>query len=129
MIPLAVVAFRHGSVSVAILSCLCCLLLVALAFLVWQFREYINAYVAYQSLLLVVLGMTILVLAGIQFWGNEETQELVRWSPWVWCILIIFPVLSLQFWWIRRTFQQTMRGHRASEEAKVSEGSSGASKQ
>lgn len=109
MIPLTAAACWFGSISMAILTCFNFLFAVVFAFIVWRLRQRMDAYVAFQNLVVVMCLMTIIVLAGIQFLGNSETQQYVQWSPWAWCILLMFPLLSLQFWWMRRSFQRDMQ--------------------
>lgn len=110
MIPLTAAACWFGSISMAILTCFTFLFAVVFAFIVWRLRARIDAYVAVQYLIVVMCLMTIIVLAGLQFLGNSETQQYVQWSPWAWCILFMFPMLSLQFWWMGRSFQRGVQG-------------------
>ena len=112
MLPLSAIAFWYGSHSLAILTCLTFLITVSLALLAWRFRERLDAYNAIQLLIGLVFVMTIIVLASLQFLGNTDTQKLAQWTPWGWCILFIFPILSLQMWWIRRSYKLNMSSSR-----------------
>ncbi len=106
MIPLAAVAFWNGSISMAILACLSVVFLVAFAFIFWRLRESIDSYLALQILVVVSFLITIGVFASIQLLSNAQTQESLRWSPWAWCLLVLFPLTSFQFWWMRRNFMR-----------------------
>lgn len=108
MLPLSAIAFWYGSLSLAIISCLTFFITVSLALVAWRFRERIDAYEAIQLLIGLVFMLTIIVLAGLQFLGNADTQKLAQWTPWGWCILLMFPIASLQIWWTRRSFEHKM---------------------
>ncbi len=108
MLPLSAIAFWYKSYSLAVITSLIFLITVFLALLAWQFRERLDAYNAIQLLIGLVFVMTIIVFAGIQFLGNTETQKLAKWTPWCWYLLFMFPILSLQMWWTRRSFERKM---------------------
>ena len=84
------------------------LITVVLALLAWRFRERLDAYNAIQLLIGLLFVMTIVVFAGMQFLGNTVTQKLAKWTPWCWCILFMFPIVYLQMWWTRPSFESKM---------------------
>jgi RNA polymerase sigma factor (sigma-70 family) len=108
MLPISAIAFWYGSLSLGIISCLTFFITVSSALVAWRFRERIDAYEAIQLLIGLVFVLTTIVLAGLQFLGNTETQKLAQWTPWGWCILLMFPIVSLQIWWTRRSFKRKM---------------------
>lgn len=110
MIPLAAGGFWYGAISMAIIGCLTVFFIFALAFIFWRMRERIDAYMALQILVVLTFGTTIINFAGIQFLSNSQTQAFAQWTPWVWCLLLLFPLISVQFWWMRRSFQRDMQG-------------------
>jgi len=109
MLPLSAIAYWNGSHSLAIITFSTFLITVSVPLLAWRFRERLDAYNAIPLFIGLVFVMTIIVLAGIQFLVNTDTQKLAQWTPWCWCILFIFPVLSLPMWWTRRAFKLKMR--------------------
>jgi RNA polymerase sigma factor (sigma-70 family) len=109
MLPLAAGGFWYGAISMAILACLSFVFIFALAFIFWRLRERIDAYIALQMLIVLTFVTTIINIAGIQFLSNAQVQEFAHWTPWAWCSLLLFPLISLQFWWMRRSFQRDMQ--------------------
>ncbi len=108
LIPLAGVAWWHGAISMAIVTCLAFVVIVTIAFILWRLRERLDAYIALQIFVAFAFLATSFVFAGIQFLGNAKTQQFVQWTPWVWCLLMMFPLISLHFWWMRRSFQRNL---------------------
>ena len=109
MMPLAAGAFWYGAISMGILACVSIVFIAVVAFLFWRLRERIDAYAAFQILLVLTFIATLINFAGIQFMSNAETLKFLHWTPWAWCMLALFPLLSLQFWWIRRSFQRDIQ--------------------
>ncbi len=109
MLPISAIAFWNGSLSLAIICSSTFLITVSFALVAWRFRERLDAYEAIQLLIGLVFVLTIIVLAGLQFLGNTDTQKLAQWTPWGWCILFMFPILALHMWWKRRSFKRKMR--------------------
>jgi hypothetical protein len=108
MLPLIAIAFWNGSLLFATICCLTFLMTVSGALLAWRFRDRLNPYAAIQLLIGWGFLITSIVLAGLQFLGDSDTQKSAQWTPWLWCILFMFPILSLKAWWIRRSFDRKM---------------------
>lgn len=108
MLPMSAIAFWYESYSLAVITSLTFFITVFLALLAWQCRERLDAYKAIQILVGLIFVMTIIVFAGIQFLGNIETQKAAKWTPWGWYVLLIFPAVSLQMWWKRRSLGRRM---------------------
>lgn len=102
-------AFWYGAILMGILACVSFVFIAVVAFVFWRLLERIDAYAAFQILLVLTFFATLIDFAGIQFLSNPETQKFLRWTPQAWCMLALFPLLSLQFWWIRRSFQRDMQ--------------------
>lgn len=92
----------------AIVTCLSCCLVAAFALITWHLRERLDAYLAVQILVVVAFLTTINVFISLQFLSNPATRAFAQWSPWVWCLLLLFPLISLRFWWMRRSFEREM---------------------
>ncbi len=105
LVPLGIAAFSYGAISLGILASSCFFIAVILGSMAWRFRERLDAYIANQNLVVVVCLMTVFALLGIQFLGNAELRTYVRWSPWGWGILCLFPMAFLQLWLRKRAFQ------------------------
>jgi RNA polymerase sigma factor (sigma-70 family) len=109
LIPLTGIAWWHGATSTAIVTSLAYIVIVAIAFALWRLRERLDAYIALQIFVAFSFLSTTAVFAGLQFLGNAKTQQIVQWTPWVWCLLMLFPLISLCFWWMRHSFQRNIK--------------------
>ncbi|WP_197167752.1 RNA polymerase sigma factor [Neorhodopirellula pilleata] len=110
MLPLAFAAVWFGSTMFASLMVACYLAVVVLVVALWRRRQVVHAYTALQTLIAWIGFQTILVLGGIQFLANPRTREFAQWTPWSWLVLLMFPVIALQLWWTRKSFQRHMQG-------------------
>jgi hypothetical protein len=71
-------------------------------------QESLSAYAGRQLMLIMFSGLTSAILAGIQLLGNPQTQRALQWSPWLWFILLIFPLVAFKTWRIRHSHRQHM---------------------
>jgi hypothetical protein len=104
MVPLCGIAYWNGSQSLAIVCCLTFLITLSVSVVAWQFQEQLDAYVAVQLLIGLLFLMTTLIFACVQFLEDSATQKSAQWTPWAWCVLFMFPIISLRMWWMRRSF-------------------------
>ncbi len=105
MIPLSFIAFTNGSTATACIGSTCCLLGATFAAGLWWLRSKINAYLAYQLLIANTFVIATITFAAVQWLANQVTLQQLQWTSWGWGILIIFPVMSVAFYWQRRNFE------------------------
>ena len=108
MLILASVSFWHGSILAGAAISVCFLIGIAFAFGLWQTRDRVSAYRALQLLISLLCVLTIVVFTALSFSANEPTQQATHWTPWAWFILLIYPIISVHFFWVRRSFEQDM---------------------
>ena len=108
MLTLAFMLFWHGSILAGAVVSFCFLIGVAFAFGLWQSRDLVSAYHALQLFVGLIFVLTIVALAAIQFLANEPTRLSTHWTPWAWFILLIYPIVSVHFHWVRSSFEQDM---------------------
>ncbi len=113
MVPLSTVAFWHGSFATGLLTCVCFLVGLIFSWAMWLSREHLPAYLANQLLIATTFCLTTLIFFALHFWSNPATQTAARWAPWCWLLLLMFPALSLQFFWIRRSVEKQNHGSNA----------------
>ncbi len=110
MIPLSTLAFWHGSYATGLLTCTCFLLGLTFTFVMWKARGQWPSYLANQLLIAVTFCLTTLIFGALQFWSNPATQTAARWAPWCWLLLLMFPALSLRFYWMQRSVEKQNQG-------------------
>lgn len=108
MAPLSVVSFWFESKASGFVTFACFFAGIAMSVAAWRFRKTLSAYRSFQYMIIVTGFLTIIVFTATQLWANEETREFTEWTPWAWLVLLMFPIISLHFWWIERSFEQTV---------------------
>ena len=108
MLILASVSFWHGSILAGAAISVCFLIGIDFAFGLWKTIDRISAYRALQLLISLICVLTIVAFAAITFSANAPSQLGTHWTPWTWFILLIYPIISVHFFWVRRSFEQDM---------------------
>ncbi|MDA1229776.1 MAG: sigma-70 family RNA polymerase sigma factor [Planctomycetota bacterium] len=108
MLPTTGLAFWNGSTLTGAVIGGCFLVGCAVAIMLWRARGRIHAYAALQTMIGIMCGLTTVAMVTLQFSANEETLAGMKWTPLAYLVLLIFPLLSLQFYSIRRSFQKNM---------------------
>ena len=108
ILPMSAIAFWHGSTATGAIIGFCFLTGVAFMNGIWRARSRVTAYQAYQWLLAIMFVLVSIVFAAEQFFANPATQTASSWTPWVWLLLLLFPVISFHFYWIRQSFEKEM---------------------
>ncbi len=107
LLPLAAVSFWFESTALGVVTSVCFAIGMALTITTWCLRARVPVYIAYQAMLAVMFLLTTIVLTALQWIANAKTQEYTEWTPWAWLILIVFPLVSLRLWWMRRSIPQS----------------------
>jgi RNA polymerase sigma factor (sigma-70 family) len=115
MLPLSAIVLWHGSFMVGGIVGICFVTGLVFAFGLWRVRNRINAYRAFQLLVWFVFALALIVFSVEQFLADPATQAASQWTAWGWLCLLIFPLLSLQFFWIRRRFEKEMLNRHSSD--------------
>ncbi|TWU06313.1 RNA polymerase sigma factor [Stieleria varia] len=108
MVPLAVASIWFGSTGLGMFAIGCFLVALLLASVAWVRRDHLFAYWSFQFAIAAAMVLTAVVLVAISTLANAETLQYLQWTPWGWLVLLMYPAISLYFWWIRRSFERRM---------------------
>ena len=115
MLPLSAIAFWQGSFMVGGIVGVCFVAGLLAAVGLWRARRRVKAFDAFQWLIWFTLCLSLIVFSAEQFLADAATQAASRWTAWGWLCLLIFPMLSLQFFWIRQNFKKEMLSRYSSD--------------
>lgn len=107
LVPLSYLAFLHGETILGVMAFAFILLTVIFSMLIWRNRERIIPHTAYQAYVLVMFVLTTIVFFAIHYRSGAPFHQALSWSEGSWLILAIFPLLSLQLWWVNRSFAKS----------------------
>jgi RNA polymerase sigma factor (sigma-70 family) len=87
---------------------ICFLVAIAGTIMFWNARANIKARLALNWMLLLLFVLATVVLSTFQFLTSAASQSALSWTPWAWLVLLIFPALGLNFYFIQRGTEKNM---------------------
>lgn len=94
--------------SAGALVLFCFLVAIAGTIMFWNAQANIKARVALSWMLLILFVLATVVLCAFQFLSSDASQAALNWTPWAWLVLLIYPALGLNFYFIHRGTEKKM---------------------
>ena len=109
MIPFAIILAVHGDWAAAVIVSICAVLAATGGIVMWQQRSRIKALPALQWMILILGILTTIILATVSTLASTPSKLALHWSPWVWGLLVLFPLMSLSFLMTQRQAEKELR--------------------
>lgn len=108
MVPTAGILFARSDWIAASIVVTCFAIAIVSALVFWNQQANVKARVAMQWMMLILGVMTAIVFVAFQFLASSAFLAAIHWSPWYWLLLLLFPALAIQFYFIQRSTVKRM---------------------
>ena len=109
MVAIAFVLGWHADWAAAAIVATSAALAVFGGIVLWKLRSWINALPALHWMILILGISTAIVFAAVSSLASPPALTALSWSPWVWGLLILFPIVSLNFQIIQKQTEKELR--------------------
>ena len=109
MIPFPFILGWHGDWAAAVIVSFCAALAAVAGIVIWQQRSRIKALPALHTMVLILGILTTIILATVSTLASTPSKLALHWSPWVWGLLFLFPLMSLSFLMTQRQAEKELR--------------------
>lgn len=108
MLPVAAILLMERDARAAVIVSACCAFALTCTVLFWKQRSRVMARHAVHWMNLILAILTTTVLTTLQFLTSAAALTALEWTPWAWCILLLFPALALHFYWMQRDTEKNL---------------------